>query len=190
MMWWVLACASPEPRPCELLDVDRPPPTEIADVADAFELARSLQPLDGVHIELEPLESDISYFQANVDFATLSAAPRERRYLLEHNRRLFDDPPSFQAVVAILVHEAQHFVDFSSWSGTELAEWGAWYGTTDDISTYERQTDEGALRLGCGEGLSAFRVWLYDHVSPEVADQKRHDYYTPEEIDAWERENR
>jgi hypothetical protein len=185
-----MACAVPEPRPCELLNTDFPAPTSDDDVAHAFELARSIQPLEGVSVTMEPLESDVSFFQANVDFDTISDPPRERSYLLQHNLRLYDDPPSFRATVAILVHEAQHIVDFSSWDGTQLATWGAWYATTDDISSYERQTDEGALKLGCAEGLSEFRVWLYAHVSPEVAEQKKHDYYTPDEIAEWEHQNR
>ena len=55
-----------------------------------------------------------------------------------------------------------------------------------ELPDYERQTDEQALERGCATGLKAYRLWLYDRVDDETEAQKRRDYYTPEEIDAWE----
>jgi hypothetical protein len=156
------------------------------DVRFALDAVIPLQPpLEGVSIDLVTFEHEQDFFRANLDFNTLSAPPRERAYRVEMNSRLLDDPPSWDAVLAILVHETQHLVDFVGMDQQELAAWGVWYATTDDFSAYERATDERALELGCASGLAAFRVWLYDHVDDATEAQKRHDYYTPDEIRDW-----
>ena len=65
-----------------------------------------------------------------------------------------------------------------------IAAFGLWYAT-DDVSAYERETDLFALERGCGEGLIAFRTWLYAQLDDEAIAEKQRDYYTPEEIEAW-----
>ena len=85
----------------------------------------------------------------------------------------------------VLAHELKHIRDYSEMDFDALNEFVAWYMTTDDISEYERETDEYALGLGCGLALRAYREWLYEHIDAEAVEQKRYDYYTPEEIDAW-----
>jgi hypothetical protein len=172
---------------CEALMTDGRAVAAEADVQLALEGVRdNLYPeLAGVPLGLRSMESDSDFFYANLDLTTLDEDPRERDYFVFYNARLFDDPPPWEAVVAILAHEIKHVLDYTGMDTEALAEFGLWYGTTDDISEYERATDEYALALGCGEGLSAYRTWLYDHVDEETAAQKRLDYYTPEEIDAW-----
>ena len=140
--------------------------------------------LEGVSIELRPNTSDSSYFSANPDLSTLDRAPLERDYFVQYSTLQFDSPPPADAVTAILAHELKHVRDYTEMSTEELAEFGLWY-ISNDISEYERATDEHSLELGCGEGLILFREWLYAHVTPEVEAQKRIDYYTPEEIEAW-----
>lgn len=172
---------------CDALDTSDPGPTSkdalttlLAAVRDEF-----YPELDGVSITLGTLESDADMFNSNLDYATIGNPPMERDYIIKANPILLDDPPSLASTGAILAHELKHTVDYTGMEAQELAEFGAWYSTTDDFSAYERETDEHVLELGCGEYLSGYRTWLYAHVSEEVAAQKRHDYYTPEEIDAW-----
>lgn len=140
--------------------------------------------LEGVRITLMPNTSDTSYFSANLEIATLESPPRERSYLLHYSTLQFADPPPADAVTAILAHELKHVRDYTELDSQQMVDFGIRYAT-EPISAYERQTDEHALQLDCGEGLILFREWLYDHVTPEVEAQKRIDYYTPEEIRAW-----
>ncbi len=172
---------------CEALDSSDPGPTTMVDLTTVLSFVRDafFPELDGVSITLGTLESDADMFASNLDFSTIGAAPLERDYVIHANLKLLDDPPPSAATGAILAHELKHTADFTSMDAVELAEFGAWYDTTDDFSAYERQTDEHVLALGCGRHLSSYRTWLYDHVSDDVVEEKRHDYYTPEEIDAW-----
>lgn len=156
---------------------------ELQELLDAVQ--RELFPeLAGVAVRLEPNESVVSYFSAQPDLSTLDAAPLERTYIIQYSTVQFADPPPADAVVAILVHELKHVVDYTEMTAEEVVAFGIWY-VTNDISDYERQTDEHSLQLGCADGLIAFREWLYDHVTPEVEAEKRVNYYTPEEIEAW-----
>jgi hypothetical protein len=140
--------------------------------------------LADVPLELVELTSETDFFVANLDLATASAPPLERSYRVLANPRLFPNPPPFDAVYAILVHELAHIRDYTELDTTELVEFGLWYATAD-TTAYERSTDEVALTLGCGAGLKSYRLWLYDQLTEEQADAKRATYYTPDEIDAW-----
>ncbi len=142
--------------------------------------------LEGVAVELVTMTSEADFFYANLDLTTLANDPRERSYRVYYNQGMFEDlgVPPFAGLVAILGHELKHVQDYTEMDAEEMAQFGVWYATSD-VSDYERATDEFVLERGCGPGLIAFREFLYDHVSDEVEAQKRHDYYTPEEIEAW-----
>ena len=135
------------------------------------------------------MESADSYFVANLDLATLAEAPLERDYRVLYNPALFADPPSRLAAGAILVHELKHALDYTGLEADELVEFGLWYASGDDISGYEKQTDEYALESGCAAGLSAYREWVYAHIPEDDLEEKVENYYTPEEIAAWVAEN-
>ncbi len=177
--------AEPEGYCVQVLDVE----TSIDDVDELRillnEVRSNLYPqLDGVRIDLEPIVSETVYFNAAFDPANVEMPPRERRYIIGYNRRLFDAPPSYAAVVAVLAHELKHVLDYTEMDTEALIEFALWY-MREDIAEYERATDEHALIVGCALALREFRVWLYDHIPPDAVEEKRRCYYTPEEIDAW-----
>ena len=130
-----------------------------------------------------------SFFVSQPDLSTIEDGPEDRLYVVRANPALLDDPPSAAAVGAILVHELKHTLDYSLMDTDELTSFGLWYGIAADVSEYERGTDEYALDLGCANGLKAYREWLYTHIPAEDVEQKRYDYFTPEEIDAWVADN-
>ncbi len=167
-----------------------PPATE-ADIVALVESAREgFFPTFGeLSLEVVTMESEDSYFVANLDLATLSEAPLERDYRVLYSPALFADPPSRLAVGAILVHELKHVLDYTGMESDELVEFGLWYASGEDISDYEKQTDEYALTSGCAEGLSAYREWVYAHIPAEDLQEKLDTYYTPEEIAAWVADN-
>ena len=184
------ACADPESasqRFCrQLVSEPGAPPTDLNALSGILaEVRAALYPeLEGVSIQLEPMDSTSDFFVANLDFATLDDPPLSRRYLVRYSKRLFDDPPGHAATAAVLAHELRHIVDYTGMDGAELAEFALWY-VSSDVSAYERETDEHVLKLGCGEALKRYRLWLYGQVDPATLEQKKKDYYTPQEIDAW-----
>lgn len=178
----------PDPLPCDEMWADTPPPATAEDLRTLLASARTrfYPQLLGIVLRLDDdLRTAGGYFVAQPDLATIDERPEDRLYTVRANPALLDDPPSASAVGAILVHELKHILDFALMDKDELTSFGLWYGITDDVSEYERITDEYALALGCAEGLKEYRVWLYDHIPQEDLEEKREDYFTPEEIDAW-----
>lgn len=175
------------PATCpELMAEAGDPSTEAGIQAALTAVQSNLFPeLSEASLTLQAMESDSSYFSANLVIATIDDDPLERDYLVNYSTLLLPDPPSYAAVVAILAHELKHVLDYTELDGDALAEFGLWYATADDISEYERATDEYAMVLGCGEGLIQYREWLYTHVDKDTLEAKKRDYYTPEEIEAW-----
>lgn len=160
-------------------------PTSEADVAALLEAVRPLHPeLEDVEVTLHELSSETDFYQAALDVATMDDPPLERAYRVLYNPLQFERDIPRDAVGAILVHELQHLVDYTEMDGEQLSEFALWYAS-EDISAYERRTDEAALWAGCGEGLIAYREWLYAQLTPEQIEQKKVTYYTPEEIEAW-----
>lgn len=178
--------AAPRASCAELMAEPGDPGSEAGIQAALDGVQASLYPeLHGVSVGLVAMESDSDYFYANLELSTLPDPPLERQYLVFYSTLMLPDPPSHAAVVAILAHELKHVADYTTMDAAELAEFGLWYATTDDISGYERATDEHALALGCGPGLIEYRQWLYEHVDEQTRAEKQRDYYTPEEIEAW-----
>ncbi|MFT5687105.1 MAG: hypothetical protein ACI8RZ_008062 [Myxococcota bacterium] len=192
MLLLLLACAGgedsaiPETLTCAERFTGDAPSTE-ADIVALVESAREgfFPTMSEVSLEVVTMESDDSYFVANLDLTTISEEPLERGYRVLYNPAMFADPPSSLAAGAILVHELKHVLDYTGMDSDELVEFGFWYASGDDISEYEKQTDEYALTSGCAEGLSAYREWVYAHIPAEDLEEKRDTYLTPEEIAAW-----
>ena len=147
--------------------------------------------LSAVTVEVTTMESDDSYFVANLDLATLSEAPLERVYRVLYNPAMFADPPSREAAGAIIIHELKHILDYTGMASDELIDFGLWYANAagEELADYEKQTDEYALEAGCAAGLSAYREWVYAHIPEEDLKEKMSTYYTPAEIAAWVAEN-
>jgi hypothetical protein len=171
---------------CASLMAETRPPADETQLTDLVQRVETgLYPeLAELTLELRPLQSDSDFFNALVDPTTVAAAPNRRTYLLRFNPLLFERSPPANGVVAILAHELKHIVDYFGMDSQSLVAFAVDYAT-GDIAAYERSTDEHVLRLGCGEGLIAYRQWLYRQLDAQTVAQKRRDYYTPEEIEAW-----
>jgi hypothetical protein len=140
--------------------------------------------LSGVAVVLDPISSTTSFFAANVDLQTFDAEPRDRTYTVQYAEELFALAPPAAGVVAILAHELAHVRDYTGMDTDAFAAFALEYAG-GDVAAYERSTDEAALEKGCGTGLIEYREWLYAAVDDETEAEKRRDYYTPEEIQAW-----
>jgi hypothetical protein len=86
-------------------------------------------------------------------------------------------------VRSILAHELAHLEELSQGNrirlfrltGLLLKGWTA---------RFERRADLTALARDYGLGLKAYRTWLYDHIPAAALEEKRRDYFSPDEVDA------
>ncbi len=185
----VLGCTAP--CPCATIPTETAITTE-ADLEALLAATRDAAwpELAGYTLAVEPY-TDLAYFRALVSTDTLGVEdPAGRTYLVQYDPVVLDDPPGTGALAAVLTHELGHVYDYVGMTSTELLEFGLWYATedpmtSDELRAYERATDESALTRGCADGLSAMRTWIYAHASEEVEAEKRRNYYSPEEIEAW-----
>lgn len=139
-----------------------------------------------LNISIKEFNSDAYFLQARPDMKTVMKKPNHRRYFIEVNPKIFNCPPTFEALEAILVHEFEHIRDYNIRSSVEIGVLGARYGLSKKFRTrYERQTDEKALYQGVGAGLIQYRRWIYAQLTPEQIRVKKRYYFTPEEIEIW-----
>jgi hypothetical protein len=177
------------PTACDQAMARLPGAPDVAGLQASLDGVRSAlyTDLEGVPIELQPISSTTSFFAASVDLSSLEGSTENRRYVVQYAEELFALAPPSDGVVAILVHELAHVLHYTGLEQQELIDFALWYAQ-GEVADYERQTDEETLRRGCASGLIAYREWLYAVVDAETRADKERDYYTPDEIRAWERE--
>lgn len=184
-----LDSSSPALPSCSEIMENSSPAHTMDEIATILVETRKLVPeLETAMIELKPIDSESTFLAANVDLSTAGNEPFERNYIIQINPLLLENPPSGGATVAILVHELKHILDYTEMSSLEFAEFGLWYAQ-GDVAEYERETDLFSMERGCAEGLIEFRLWLYEQISPETLEEKKENYYTPEEIQEWIEQN-
>ena len=137
--------------------------------------------LSGLTLELNAFYSDRDFFRSRISPWTVFSPSDRRRYLIEYNPKILNDPPSDAAIDAILAHELAHIRDYARMSAWDLCRFAVWY-MVENHADYERKTDETVLEKGLGQGLAEFRTWLYAHLPPQGVAEKKRDYLTPEEI--------
>lgn len=140
------------------------------------------------------LVTDLQFFRAWTELDTVGAPPRERRYVIQVDPTVLADPPTPAALAAVLAHELGHVDHYVTLDTDAFVAFAAWYAGEDPLTSagladYERETDEKSLARGCAEGLTTMREWIYDHCEGDVEAAKRFQYYSPEEIAAWEEAN-
>ncbi|MCB9797711.1 MAG: hypothetical protein H6741_33895 [Alphaproteobacteria bacterium] len=189
----LLGCGSPAPLDsvapgpgCGFIADSAPPPGDEDALRALLALAQAQAwpELEGVEVSLETAPMSGDYFVASLDLSTLDDPPRERRYRVNFNVQVLEDPPSYAAVGAILAHELSHVHDYTGMEAEAMADFALWYAQAD-TAEYERATDLAAMERGCAQGLLEYRLWLYAHVDAETLEEKRRVYWTPEEIEAW-----
>jgi hypothetical protein len=174
---------------CDRAMAELPGAPDVAGIQASLDGVRTAlyDELEGIPIELQAISSTTSFFAASVDLSSLDGTTENRRYVVQYAEELLALEPPADGVVAILAHELAHVLHYTGLEQQELIDFALWYAQ-GDIADYERQTDEQTLRRGCASGLIAYREWLYSVVDAETRAEKQRDYYTPEEIRAWERD--
>jgi hypothetical protein len=103
------------------------------------------------------------------------------RYFIDVNPALFQEQAPSDGVCAILAHELAHVVSLSR--GNRMRRLGlVRLLSKRRTARFERRADLEAIQRGYGDGLRSYRIWVYGHVPPNKLQEKRRNYFSPEEI--------
>jgi hypothetical protein len=145
-------------------------------------VAKSYPELQNESIEVKQFESESDYFQSRFSFGRFLTF-RRMKYIIFVNPKVYELNAPESGVRAILAHEVGHILYYSRKNRLQLL--GLVNLSTKGFTrTFERRTDLEAIKRGYGEGLIAYRIWLYEHIPLKNVDAKKRDYFTPEEIAA------
>ena len=144
--------------------------------------AASYPELEGADIEVKTFNHEADYFRTGFSFSRLLLI-RKMRFIIKVNPKVFELGAPEEALRAIIAHELGHVLYFKNRNRTRL------FGLVRLISKaytarFERWTDLQAISRGYSEGLKAYREWLYKNIPVRKLEEKRRNYFSPEEIDA------
>lgn len=144
--------------------------------------ATSFPELAGAEIQIREFSSSSDYFRSRFDFRRFLIG-RRMRYIVFVNPRVFEADAPAAGIRAIVAHELAHVLYYRSRHRLRLLGLVRLAGSGYRVR-FERWADMQALSRGYGEGLAAYRDWLYRHVPASKLEAKRRDYFSPEEIHA------
>jgi hypothetical protein len=140
--------------------------------------------LKNADIQVQAFNSESDYFRTGFSFGRFVFA-RKMRYIIKVNPRVFESNAPEESVRAILAHELGHVFDFHRKKRIRLLGLIR-LSSKGYTAEFERWTDLQAILRGYGEGLKAYRKWLYANVPAKKLAEKQRNYFSPEEIDAIE----
>jgi hypothetical protein len=145
-------------------------------------IAGSFPRLIDVDIRLTQFRSQSDYFRTSFSLGRFLAG-RRMRYYVRVNPAWRAGGAPVEGVRSILAHELAHVEELSHGKRIRLFRMTGllFKGWT---ARFERRADLTALARDYGAGLKTYRAWLYDHVPADALDEKRRDYFSPDEIDA------
>lgn len=143
-------------------------------------IEQSFPELDAKKIRVRPFQSRATFFKTQFSvsrFLTL----RAMRTTVLVNPLVFEKNAPEAGIRAILAHELGHALYYAGKNRFELF---GLIGLANDgfNAKFERRTDLTAIERGYGDGLIAYREWLYRNVPAKNLAAKKRDYFTPEEL--------
>ena len=138
--------------------------------------------LSGVGIEVKTFHSDGDYFQSRFAVGRFFTG-RKMRYIIYVNPAVYEKICPEAALRAIIAHELAHVLYYRRRNRLQLLGLARLAGK-DFTAKFERGADLEALARGYGAGLKKYRLWLYQNIPPRKLNEKRRNYFSPEEIDA------
>jgi len=153
----------------------------IAPLVDSVRAA-SFPQLKDAGISLRPMHSDYIYFESRFTFSSFFLASKLRYTILFNPEAIARKVPP-DGLRAIVAHELAHIDYFNRRSRMGLVSltrllWAPF------AARFERGADLEAIALGYGPGLESYRTWLYRNVPASRMEEKKRDYFSPEEIEA------
>jgi hypothetical protein len=142
--------------------------------------AASFPELKDADISIRDLKSDCVFLEARFTMTSYFFNGR-LRYMLYYNQKAArrDVPP--EGLRAIVAHELAHIAFFQNQSRMGLAGLIRLLSPSFNMR-FERAADVKAISLGYGPGLQAYRAWLYQNVPRDRLNEKKRDYFSPDEI--------
>src|SRR6266446_7068627 len=138
--------------------------------------------LGHVDLRVRSFRSQSDYFRTRFSLSRFLLLMR-MRYFVDVNPALFQEQAPSDGVCAILAHELVHIVSLSR--GNRIRRFGlVRLLSKRQTAKFERRTDLEAIHRGYGDGLRSYRKWVYAHISPNKLQEKRRNYFSPEEIGA------
>jgi hypothetical protein len=138
--------------------------------------------LADIDLRVRSFRSPSDYFRTRFSLSRF-LLPMRMRYFVDVNPALFQEQAPSDGVCAILAHELVHVVSLSR--GNRIRRLGLVRLLSKGQTTkFERRADLGAIHRGYGDGLKNYRTWVYVHIPPSKLQEKRRNYFSPEEIAA------
>ena len=138
------------------------------------------------HIRVQQFSGSPDYFQARFSISRFLTF-RRMNYVIRVNSAAALLAAPEEGKRAIIAHELAHVAYYAN--GKRLRLLGLIRLASKGFrEQFEKRADLEALQRGYAQGLKQYRIWLYQHVSAGVLQEKRRDYLTPEEIDAIQRQ--
>jgi hypothetical protein len=142
----------------------------------------SFPELGRIDLRVRAFRSQSDYFRTRFSLSRfLLFMPM--RYFVDINPSLFQRQAPSDGLCAIMAHELAHVVSLSH--GNRIRRLGL-IRLISERSTvkFERGADLEAIHRGYGDGLKAYRSWVYTHIPPGKLPQKLRTYFPPDEIRA------
>ena len=134
------------------------------------------------HIRVQQFSGSPDYFQARFSISRFLTF-RRMNYVIRVNSAAALLAAPEEGKRAIIAHELAHVAHYAN--GNRLRLLGLIRLASKGFrEQFEKRADLEALQRGYAPGLKQYRIWLYQHVSAIVLDEKRRDYLTPEETEA------
>lgn len=147
------------------------------------EVVRTSYPeLTNATIKVRAFSNTSDYFRTRFGIPQFVSG-KKMEYLMMVNPQVFDRNCPESAIRAIVAHELGHVLYFSQRKRIRLLSLIR-LESKSYTARFERWTDLQAIARGYGEGLKQYRQWLYKNVPERSLNEKRRDYFSPEEIDA------
>lgn len=136
--------------------------------------------LQSKRISLSRFQASDAYFQSNFNLPTLFTTQPE--YVIEVNPLLWQRGCPPFAIEGILAHELSHTLDYVEGGKAGIIGIGLQLLSFEGTRRYEHRSDLRALFRGYGNGLIAYRRWIYAQLTPDQLKRKQAIYYQPHEI--------
>ena len=137
--------------------------------------------LANADVRVQTFSSKSDYFRTTFSYQRFLFGMK-MRYFIKVNPRFLELNAPEAGIRAILAHELGHVFYFQQKNRLRL--FGLLRLASKGYTTkFERWTDLQAISRGYGEGLKAYRRWLYDHIPASKLAEKHRNYFSPEEID-------
>lgn len=145
-------------------------------------VGNSFPELENEKIKVETFKSESDFFKARFSF-TRFLTFQNINYIIFVNPKIYRSEVSEEAIIAILAHELAHALYYKEKNRFQLLGLVS-LADKNFTAKFERKADLQAIKKGYGEGLIKYREWLYKQISEKALAEKKHNYFTPEEIKA------